>query len=35
MYKQDELMENIYNYDKKLYPDNFQDWKKEILILYK
>lgn len=35
MYKQSELMKNIHNYDKKLYPDNFQNWKKEILILYK
>jgi len=35
MYKQSELMENIYNYDEKLYPDNFTKWKKEILILYK
>lgn len=35
MYKQSELMENIHNYDKKLYPDNFTEWKKEILILYK
>lgn len=35
MYNQTELMENIHNYDEKLYPDNFQEWKKEILILYK
>ena len=35
MYKQSELMNNIYNYDEKLYPDNFTEWKKEILILYK
>lgn len=34
-YKINELMENIYNYDAELYPDNFRDWKKEILILYK
>lgn len=34
-YKISELMENIYNYDAELYPDNFRDWKKEILILYK
>lgn len=35
MYKQSELMENIYNYDKSNYPDDFTEWKKEILILYK
>lgn len=34
-YNQTELMENIHNYNEKLYPDNFQEWKKEILILYK
>jgi len=34
-YKQNELMENIYNYDSKLYPNNFTKWKQEILILYK
>lgn len=35
MYNQNELMENIYNYNEKLYPENFTKWKKEILILYK
>lgn len=35
MYKQEELMEAIHNYDPKLYPNNFTKWKKEILILYK
>jgi len=34
-YKQDELMNNIYNYDSKYYPNNFTKWKQEILILYK
>lgn len=34
-YNIQELMENIANYDEKLYPDNFKKWKKEILILYK
>jgi hypothetical protein len=34
-YKQSELMNNIYNYDKKLYPGQFTKWKKEILILSK
>ena len=34
-YKQEEIMKNIHNFDKKLYPGNFQEWKKEILILYK
>lgn len=34
-YKIEEIMKNIHNFDKKLYPENFQNWKKEILILYK
>lgn len=34
-YKIEELMKNIADYDKKLYPDNFLQWKKKILILYK
>ena len=35
LYNQNEIMENIADYDEKLYPDNFQKWKKKILILYK
>ena len=35
MYKQSELMNNIYNYNEKFYPENFTKWKKEVLILYK
>lgn len=34
-YKIEELMKNIANYDEKLYPDNFLNWEKKILILYK
>ncbi len=34
-YKQEEIMKNIHNFDKSLYPENFQEWEKEILILYK
>lgn len=34
-YKIEEIMENIYNFNLDLYPDSFQDWKKEVLILYK
>ena len=34
-YKQEEIIKNIHNFDQKLYPDKFQEWKKEILILYK
>lgn len=34
-YKINEIMENIHNFDEKLYPNNFIEWKKEILILYK
>lgn len=34
LYKQNKLMENIHNYEEKLYPENFQNWIKEILILY-
>lgn len=34
-YKINNIMENIHDYDKSLYPDNFTNWKKEILILYK
>lgn len=34
-YKIEELMKNIADYDENLYPDNFLQWKKKILILYK
>ncbi len=34
-YNQNEIMKNIHNFEQKKYPDNFQEWKKEILILYK
>ncbi|MDD3145496.1 MAG: C39 family peptidase [Candidatus Gracilibacteria bacterium] len=34
-YKINEIMENIHNFDEKLYPNNFIEGKKEILILYK
>jgi len=34
-YKIEEIMKNIHNFDLDLYPDSFQDGKKEVLILYK
>lgn len=34
-YKIDIIMGNIHNFDEKIYPQNFQNWKKEVLILYK
>lgn len=34
-YKIDELMENIYDYDENLYPNNFTKWERNILILSK
>lgn len=33
-YPQNLIMQNIFNYDEKLYPENFKSWKKEILVLF-